>query len=59
MTQPAARLAYAPKPVAPIDKVSLVIAIVLGRRPLGDPLSFNLALGCTLLVAGTVLSATI
>ena len=45
--------------VAPIDKLSVVIAIVLGVAVLGEPLGWKLVLGGALIVAGTVVIATI
>jgi len=45
--------------VAPIDKLSVVIAIVLGVAFLGEPLGWKLVLGGALIVAGTVVIATI
>lgn len=54
----ALQLAPASK-VAPIDKLSVVIAIVLGIALLGEPLSPKLIAGGLLIVAGTVLIATI
>jgi len=45
--------------VAPIDKLSVVIAIVLGVAFLGEPLGWKLLLGGGLIVAGTVVIATI
>jgi len=45
--------------VAPIDKFSVVIAIVLGVAFLGEPLGWKLVLGGALIVAGTVVIATI
>ena len=45
--------------VAPIDKLSVVIAIALGVAVLGEPLSWKLAFGGVLIVAGAVLIATI
>jgi transporter family protein len=45
--------------VAPIDKLSVVIAIVLGVGVLGEPLGWKLMLGGSLIVAGTILIATI
>ena len=38
--------------VAPIDKLSVVIAIVLGVVVLGEPLSMKLILGASLIIAG-------
>ncbi len=54
----ALQLAPASK-VAPIDKLSVVIAIVLGIALLGEPLRPKLIAGGLLIVAGTVLIATI
>jgi transporter family protein len=54
----ALQLAPASK-VAPIDKLSVVIAIALGIVLLGEPLSPKLIAGGLLIVAGTVLIATI
>ncbi|MFI4982721.1 MAG: EamA family transporter, partial [Nevskiales bacterium] len=45
--------------VAPIDKLSVVIAIVLGLLVLKEPLSLKLLLGGGLIVVGTVVIATI
>jgi transporter family protein len=45
--------------VAPIDKLSVVIAIVLGVAFLGEPLGWKLVLGGALIVAGTAVIATI
>ena len=45
--------------VAPIDKLGVVIAIVLGVCVLGEPLSWKLVLGGALIVAGTTLIATL
>jgi bacterial/archaeal transporter family protein len=45
--------------VAPIDKLSVVVAIVLGLLVLKEPLSLKLLLGGGLIVAGTVVIATI
>jgi len=45
--------------VAPIDKLSVVIAIALGVGILGEPLSWKLAFGGALIVSGAVLIATI
>lgn len=44
--------------VAPIDKLSVVFAIVLGVAVLGEPLTWRLALGGTLIVAGALVIAT-
>lgn len=43
--------------VAPIDKLSVVVAIVLGLIFLKEPVSVKLLAGGTLIVAGTVLIA--
>lgn len=40
--------------VAPIDKLSVVIAIVLGVVVLGEPLSIKLILGASLIIAGVL-----
>jgi transporter family protein len=45
--------------VAPIDKLSVVIAIVSGVAFLGEPLGWKLMLGGALIVAGTLVIATI
>jgi transporter family protein len=45
--------------VAPIDKLSVVVAIVLGLVVLKEPLSARLLAGGGLIVAGTILIATI
>ena len=45
--------------VAPIDKLSVVVAIVLGLLILKEPLSLKLAIGGGLIVAGTLVIATI
>lgn len=44
--------------VAPIDKLSVAIAIVLGVALLGEPLTWRLALGGSLIVAGALVIAT-
>src|SRR5579862_6744311 len=44
--------------VAPIDKLSVAFAIVLGVAFLGEPLSWRLALGGILIVAGALVIAT-
>lgn len=44
--------------VAPIDKLSVVVAIVLGVLLLGEPLGWKLAVGGLLMVAGAALIAT-
>lgn len=43
--------------VAPVDKLSVVFAIVLGVLVLGEPLSWRLALGGGLVVAGVLVLA--
>ncbi len=43
--------------VAPIDKMSVVVAIALGIIVLGEPLSLKLALGAILIVAGVFIVA--
>lgn len=43
--------------VAPIDKLSVVVAIVLGIVVLGEPLTWKLAIGGVLIVAGTLVIA--
>jgi transporter family protein len=43
--------------VAPIDKLSVVVAIVLGITVLGETASFKVLAGGLLIVAGTVLIA--
>ncbi|MFP5405276.1 MAG: EamA family transporter [Gammaproteobacteria bacterium] len=43
--------------VAPIDKLSVVFAIVLGVVVLGEPFSWQLALGAALIVAGALVIA--
>ncbi len=43
--------------VAPIDKLSVVVAIVLGIVVLGEPLTWPLALGGALIVAGVLVIA--
>lgn len=43
--------------VAPIDKLSVVVAIVLGVALLGEPLSPKLVAGGALICAGTILIA--
>jgi transporter family protein len=45
--------------VAPIDKLSVVIAIVLGVLLLGEPLSWKLVTGGALILSGALLIATI
>lgn len=45
--------------VAPIDKLSVVIAIALGIGVLGEPVGWKLILGGILIVCGTVLIATV
>jgi transporter family protein len=44
--------------VAPIDKLSVVFAIVLGVLALGEPLSWRVAVGGILIVAGALVIAT-
>jgi transporter family protein len=44
--------------VAPIDKLSVAFAIVLGVVVLGEPLTGRLALGGALIVAGALVIAT-
>ena len=44
--------------VAPIDKLSVVFAIVLGIVVLGEPLTWRVALGGLLIVAGALVIAT-
>ncbi|MDG6896168.1 EamA family transporter [Volucribacter amazonae] len=43
--------------VAPIDKLSVVIAIILGIVILGEPLSWQLIIGASLIVAGVLVLA--
>ena len=43
--------------VAPVDKLSVVFAIVLGVVVLGEPLTWSLALGAVLIVAGVLVIA--
>ncbi|PVX33091.1 transporter family protein [Pasteurella langaaensis DSM 22999] len=43
--------------VAPIDKLSVVIAIVLGVLLLGEPISMKLVLGASLILAGVLVLA--
>ena len=43
--------------VAPIDKLSVAFAIVLGVIALGEPLTWQLALGGSLIVAGALVIA--
>lgn len=45
--------------VAPIDKLSVVIAVVLGVVVLAEPLSVRLVAGIALIVAGSILIATV
>jgi transporter family protein len=45
--------------VAPIDKLSVVVSIVLGLLVLNEPVSAKLLIGGTFIVAGTILIATI
>lgn len=54
----ALQLAPASK-VAPIDKLSVVVAIVLGLIFLNEPLSAKLAIGAALIASGAWLIATI
>jgi bacterial/archaeal transporter family protein len=54
----ALQLAPASK-VAPVDKLSVVVAIVLGLVFLNEPMSAKLAIGAALIVSGTWLIATI
>lgn len=44
--------------VAPIDKLSVAFAIVLGIVVLGEPLTWRIALGGALIVAGALVIAT-
>ena len=44
--------------VAPVDKLSVVFAIVLGVAVLGEPLTWRLALGVLLIVGGVLVIAT-
>jgi transporter family protein len=44
--------------VAPIDKLSVAFAIVLGVVLLGEPLTWRLALGGSFIVAGALVIAT-
>jgi transporter family protein len=44
--------------VAPVDKLSVVVAIALGVVALGEPLSWKLLAGGALIVAGAMLIAT-
>ena len=44
--------------VAPIDKLSVVFAIVLGIVVLGEPLTWRVALGGVLVAAGALVIAT-
>ena len=44
--------------VAPIDKLSVAFAIVLGIVLLGEPLTWRVALGGSLVVAGALVIAT-
>jgi transporter family protein len=44
--------------VAPIDKLSVAFAIVLGVTVLGEPLSWRVALGGVLITAGALVIAT-
>ncbi|PJG86605.1 EamA family transporter [Conservatibacter flavescens] len=43
--------------VAPIDKLSVVIAIILGIVILGEPISWKLIIGASLIVAGVLVLA--
>ncbi|MDU8924009.1 EamA family transporter [Pasteurellaceae bacterium LIM206] len=43
--------------VAPIDKLSVVIAIVLGIVILGEPISMKLMIGASLILAGVLVLA--
>ena len=43
--------------VAPIDKLSVVIAIILGVVLLGEPISSKLILGSSLIIAGVLVLA--
>ena len=43
--------------VAPIDKLSVVIAIVLGVVVLGEPLSLKLVTGALLILSGVLVLA--
>jgi len=45
--------------VAPVDKLSVVVAIILGLLVLKEPVSLKLLLGGGLIVAGTVVIAAI
>jgi transporter family protein len=45
--------------VAPIDKLSVVVAVVLGILVLSEPFSLKLLSGVALIVAGTIVIATI
>jgi transporter family protein len=45
--------------VAPVDKLSVVIAVVLGVLVLAEPFSLKLLCGVALIVAGTVVIATV
>jgi transporter family protein len=44
--------------VAPLDKLSVVMAVLLGALVLGEPLNARLLAGVALIVAGSVLVAT-
>ncbi|MGE0805970.1 MAG: EamA family transporter [Burkholderiaceae bacterium] len=44
--------------VAPVDKLSVAFAIMLGIVLLGEPFSWRLALGASLVVAGVLVIAT-
>jgi transporter family protein len=43
--------------VAPIDKLSLALTILLAAIVLGEPMSWKLALGTALIIAGAVVTA--
>lgn len=45
--------------VAPIDKLSVVVAIILGLAVLKEPLSWKLLLGGALIITGSILIALI
>ncbi len=44
--------------VAPVDKLSVALVVVLGAVALGEPLGWRAALGAALVVAGVVVLAT-
>lgn len=44
--------------VAPVDKLSVVFAIVLGVAVLGEPLTWRLVVGASLIVGGVLVIAT-